>query len=306
MKPDAILVGDLHLRDDKPSCRVGDFISTQIRKLKWLRDIWHNQGCPMVIQSGDVFHRWKSSPEVISMALEFCPPMITIPGNPGKHNYSGEFGKDSLYTISQSNMGWEILTNEIHLSRNGHLVYPCLWGDEPLRTRKEKGGERNILLIHRSLVWGNSNFEGDDAGRFLKRWGKCYDLILSGHNHQQFTIMHKDSVLLNPGSFTRQSVAETHYPAVYLWHADDNSLQEVSLPLEEGAMVRNTTKGKEDDEAIKAFIELLDTSGEIELSIRFKERVMGFVSKNKSKISKGTLERLLESIGGGSANKWQI
>src|SRR3972149_5199634 len=103
-QPDAILVGDIRARDDTPQCRLDNFWETQTRKFRWLRQLWEDCGQPPVLQSGDVFHRWKSSPQVIGSVLNDLPPMVTITGNPGKHNYFNRegFERDALFVVQSS------------------------------------------------------------------------------------------------------------------------------------------------------------------------------------------------------------
>lgn len=292
--PDAILVGDIHLRDDQPRCRLDDFLATQKRKGLWLKDLWEDLGNPPVIQPGDVFERWKANPQAINLALLYFPPMFTIIGNPGKHNYQTQegFEKDALSVVQSSDKNWTIL-NHPFMFENGLQIHPCLWGEEPRDIRKGKNGI-DILITHRNLLDGPSMYDGEDAVEFLKKCSSLgYDLVLSGHNHKPFVKQHEKSLLVNPGSFTRQSAGEDHQPRVYLWYAKTNTVEAIYVPIEEGVISReHIDEPKVRDERIEAFVEKLDQ--DIDVTIKFKDNVLAHLSR--SKIRQMVTERIMEAI----------
>jgi len=58
---DAILVGDIHLRENKPICRTDDWEKVMKTKLTLIKDTAKKYNVP-VICAGDVFHTWNASP----------------------------------------------------------------------------------------------------------------------------------------------------------------------------------------------------------------------------------------------------
>lgn len=292
--PDAILVGDIHLRDDQPRCRLDDFLATQKRKGLALKELWEDMGRPPVLQPGDVFDRWKASPQTINLALLYFPPMFTIVGNPGKHNYQTDegFEKDALSVVRSSYKNWTILKHPFMLD-NGIQLHPCLWGKEPIDISKGKNGI-DVLITHRNLLDGPSAYDGEDSRMFLEKCSTLgYNLVLSGHNHKPFVKQHGRSLLINPGSFTRQSASEDHRPKVYLWYAKTNTVEAVYIPIEEGVISRDhIDEPKVRDERIEAFVKRLDQ--DLEISINFKDNVLSRLSKTK--IRDIVTERIMEAV----------
>lgn len=307
-KADAILVGDIHYREDQPKCRTDDFWETQKRKSTWLKELWEeNERCP-ILQPGDLFHRWNSSPRVISAVLEYLPPMITIPGNPGRHNYFNldGFDRDALNVIAKSNTGWEVLTENWY--RHGKLlIHPLLWGGESIaKPRGLDGKTINVLLTHRMLSdSGNEIFESELAMDFMDK-NDGFDLILSGHNHKQFGIRNRKQIelgrgsksccLINPGSFTRQSASETHEPAVYLWYSNSNRVSRIQVPHDEDAVSREHLDiEKERNENITAFVEKLKDDN-MEISVSFRSNVENLLRSKQ--VDKKVSEKVKEVVYG--------
>lgn len=297
--PDAIIVGDIHARDDQPPCRLDNFWETQIRKFKWLRGLWEEYDRPVVLQPGDLFHRWKSSPQVISAVMNHLPPMVTIPGNPGKHNYYNQegFERDALYVIQSSFLDWEVMNEEWQIYDN-FSIQPCLWGLNP-KPSVRINMKPKVLLAHRMILDGPKMFDGENGNDFLKKH-QDYDLIVTGHNHKpmEFGLDTESGprLLVNPGSFTRQTAAETHQPVVYLWWAERNKLKAIMVPAapEEAVITReHISQDKARDERIASFVESLADSA-LDVSIDFLKNIIGALESNK--IREMVKQRVMEAV----------
>ena len=296
--PDAIIVGDIHARDDQPPCRLDNFWETQIWKFKWLRNLWDEYGRPAVLQPGDLFYRWKSSPQVISAVMNYLPPMVTIPGNPGKHNYYSQegFEKDALHVIQSSSLDWEVMASSDSMVIFGDRfsIHPGLWG---VTDPNERSGVEliipNVLLTHKMILDGPEMFEGENGNDFLKKH-KGFDLIVTGHNHKPMEFGLDTRLLVNPGSFTRQTADETHRPRVYLWWAEDNSIMPVFVPTEEDVITReHIDQDKARDERIASFVESLADSA-LDVSIDFLKNIIGALESNK--IREMVKQRVMEAV----------
>jgi hypothetical protein len=58
-----------------------------------------------------------------------------------------------------------------------------------------------------------------------------------------------------------------HKPCVWLWFAEDNSVEQVFIPIEQGIISREHLERKEERDArIDAFVSRLDTEWEAEVS----------------------------------------
>lgn len=296
-KPDAIIVGDIHYRDDQPVCRTDDFWETQKRKAVWLRGLWEDNGKPIVLQPGDVFHRWKSSPQVISTVLKYFPPMITIPGNHDLPNHNLELFDKSALAVIEQHQDWSVERFWRDLGQMDLMTFP--WGIEPVRSRKDYSTTINVMMAHTMIVDSEIPFEGEMADSFLRRM-KGYDLIITGHNHKPILKHHyardnsRVQILVNPGSFTRQSADENHKPRVYLWYAKDNRLEEVFVPIEEGVITSDHLDKKiTRDERISAFVESL-VDNQLESTVNFIDYAVW--KMNNSKIRETVKTRIMEAL----------
>lgn len=276
-RPSAIFVGDLHITDHTPQCRTDDFWDTQITKGRWLDSLWREMGCPPIIQVGDVFEKWKSSPAIISLILEHYPPMWTIPGNHDLPAHSLiEYDRSALrvleYSEGKGPHKWVVMRDEgdtffdmsIHIMPWG--VASPIPPIEDYEVGADGGykdvGVRRILVAHTMIVDGPTPFDGVLARDFLAAHPQ-YDLILTGHNHKPIEYCttddlsdHTHRTLINPGSFTRQTVVEDHSPSVYLYYAEGNKVDRIMVPHDPSALSRSHIEVKRDrDEKIAAFID---------------------------------------------------
>ena len=70
--PSAIFCSDMHLREDTPTCFIGDFQKEQWDAVDFIYDLQTKYNCE-VYHAGDLFHTWKSSPWLLSMATQHLP-----------------------------------------------------------------------------------------------------------------------------------------------------------------------------------------------------------------------------------------
>ncbi len=296
-KPDALIVGDIHYRDSQPKCRLDDFWETQKRKALWLRELWEECGRPLVLQPGDVFHHWKSSPQVIRAVLEYLPPMVCVAGNHDLPNHSLELYEKSALAVVERAQLFEDVASVLHKGlryRAGKFsIHGFAWGEKFADWAMD---DITVLLSHITILDGPAMFDGEQASEFLERM-TGYGLIVTGDNHKQIWITSKDGrQLVNPGCFTRQSVTEADYqPQVFLWYAEGNLLKPVPVPIQPASEVitREHISTKEQrDERITAFVESL--AGEVELGINYWENVLRCLGKVRQAVQ----ERVMEAIDG--------
>ena len=275
-KVDAILVGDLHIREDTPKCRLDSFWETQKRKMSWLKALWIEYDKPMVLCSGEVFHVWKSSPRVIAAVLEYLPPMYALRCNPGKHS-TEDWERDALRVVELADLGWSISGSE--------------------KLELDYGNKRWILLYH-TMIFGMNDRNADHGGLpgplFLDKHGSS-DLIVTGHNHAPLEFHRGGRWLVNPGSFTRQSADETHKPRVYLWNAETNNIKPIYVPIEDDVITREHIDQQEaKDERMEAFVERLDK--EVGITISFKDNIAIALNVNNDKLRPSVRIRVEEAV----------
>jgi hypothetical protein len=326
----AILAADLHLREDAPPCRTDDFLGAQERKLAFLRGLQQEHGdCPVLV-AGDVFHHWKPSPWLLRLALQYTHNWVCVPGQHDLPQHSiAHWNRSGLAVLAAAGCcrvltsphleplppptGWERRGN----GEVGVVGFP--WGSvEPGPISAIYG--HNVALVHR-LVYADAEpfpgaeFSGYKAKRLLEQM-EGFDLVLCGDNHQQFVACRDgrgkfnypnplgtrgkvtaDHLLVNPGSFTRQTAAQVdHHPAVFLWWADENRVEREPLPHEKGVISREHVDAeREKDERMSAFVKRLADDYEVGLSFRLN--LKRFLAANS--VSKETEQLVWELVEGG-------
>lgn len=272
-KPDAILTGDWHLREDQPVCRTDNFLKTQWKVIDFITDLQRKFNCP-VWHSGDLFNHWKPSPGLLSKALHHIPDNFwTIYGNHDLPQWNLELAfKCGIYTLIKA--GKIQLFNEVH------------WNGKPKKGSLFLPGVDMKILVWHVMTWiKESPFPGCEdpqARRILKKYPD-YDLILTGHNHKSFTTTLNGRLLVNPGSITRQNADQINFkPRVYLWYADANSIEKVYLPDTEDVISREHIDiKKQRDNRIDAFISKLNNN--FKGGVTFEGNLEKLMQKNKVK-----------------------
>lgn len=283
----AILCSDIHLRETQPTCRTDNFFETQFKKLDFISELQQKYDCP-VLHGGDLFHHWKPSPYLISMAAKNLPINFhTVYGQHDLPQHSLELKhKSGIYTLDSTLRKHQF-----------HVLESASWGQKPdkvsvfVKVAKNKEEEKLLSaeIYKKVLVWHKFNYIGK------KPWPDCtepkahsllhkypqFDLILTGDNHKPFVSKYEGRLLVNPGSMTRQDADQIDFkPRVYLWNADKNEVEAVYLPIEEGVVVRtHIDDKKEKDEMLNAFIAKLNTEWETTLS--FEDNLERFITNNK-------------------------
>ena len=278
-KPDVILTGDWHLREDLPICRTDDYWEAQWKKVSFIKDLQKEYGC-LVIHSGDLFNHWKPSPYLLSKTIEHLPDQFcTIYGN---------------HDLPQHNVDMAYKNGISTLEFAGKLTVlsSCHWGHTPVALSDPSG---SMLVWHVMVYQGKKPWPGcvDPSARSLLR-KYPWKLVLTGHNHKPFVEEYEGRLLVNPGSITRMDADQIdHKPRVYLWYADDNTVQPVYLPIESGVITReHITRTEERNDRIDAFISKLDT--EWEASISFEENLERFAKSNN--VRQSVMDIIIKAI----------
>ncbi len=293
---DAILVSDLHLTDRTPVSRTDDYQEAQRRKLEFICKLSKENGdCP-VLCAGDVFDYWKASPWLCRFAVQNLPAdFLAIPGQHDLPGHSlAEFEKSGLGLLDVVEAAAVLKSPSYFVtarsSHNTFYVVGIPYGQledvlkDDFEFPKTPSQGRRILLLH-TLVWPDRRPSWDKSGitakELLERFGKQFDLIVTGDNHQSFVYEGLKSLLVNPGSMLRITAdQEDHRPRCYLYYADTNSVQHIYLPIEKGVINREHIESrKKKDERIAAYIERMNTDWEITLS--FRRNLEAFFNENK-------------------------
>lgn len=263
---DYVLTADYHLREDTPSCYTGLFQEEQWYIHQFISDV--AQSTP-VLHAGDLFHHWKPSPWLLSMAIKYLPKnFYTVYGQHDIPQHNLELRhKSGIYTLE--NAGRIKVLNGAH------------WGQVPEDNMVIECKGRKILVWH-YLTYTVKPFPGAEGGMaegLLRKYPQ-FDLIVTGDNHVSFTVEYEGRRLVNPGNVVRQTAAQIDFkPSIWLWSAETNNVSQIYLPMRQGVITRDHIIVKEQrNKRLEAFIERLDSDWDANLS--FKENLERFKQVN--------------------------
>jgi predicted phosphodiesterase/5-methylcytosine-specific restriction endonuclease McrA len=282
-----ILMADIHLREDIPICRMDNIIDVEIKKLQFVKDLQKEQQCPVVV-AGDLFHHWKPSPYLLTIAMKHLPENLwVIAGNHDLPQHSMNLlDKSGLYTL--------VHAGKVRFLRGTH------WGqipEEPSLIFKTNNGEVRKILVWHTMTYTDKepypNCPDPPAIKLLKKYPE-YDLIVTGDNHETFVEEYQGRLLVNPGSLMRMTAAQiNHRPCVFLWYANTNTVEPVYLPIENDVVSReHIAKTEQRNERIDAFISRLD--GDWKVATSFEENLKRFEKANQ--IRQSVMDIVYKSI----------
>jgi DNA repair exonuclease SbcCD nuclease subunit len=281
--PSAILTSDWHLREDKPTCRTDDFWEVQWNKVDWIAELQHQYNCP-VLHAGDLFHHWKPSPYLLSTAIEHLPNKFwTVYGQHDlpQHNMDLAY-KCGIFVLYKA--GKIRLLPGRHWNQSFEQMNRYESTSDFLFKRVEDIDiNRNILVWHDFTYIGKEPFPGAKGKAHVKlEKYKQFDLIVTGDNHQSFTLRGTTgNLLVNPGNITRQSAAQIDFrPKVYLWFAETNTVEAIEIPAPYDVITREHIEVKQEhDKRMEAYISKMDTNWE--LTTNFDDNLERFFQTNR-------------------------
>lgn len=287
-KVNAILTSDWHIREDRPTCRTDNYMEAQAKKINFILNLSDQYDCPILV-AGDFGHKpyWgdRLLNQIIKLFKGWGYKNIIV--TPGQHDLPyhqlDKWREGGLGILWNSNC--IKVAEEYSYSNNvGITAFP--YGKKIKEIEKLKDTPQ-IALIHQMVIksqkdklWNDQ--VSDSAEELLKKF-PCYDLIVSGDNHQTFDVEYKGRRLVNPGSIMRMTADQiNHKPCVYLWSAEDNSIEKVYLPIEENVIDKTHIDIKKDyDIRTEAFVNSLK-SGQYEIGFTFKNNVEQYFKTNRT------------------------
>jgi predicted phosphodiesterase len=275
-KVDAIFCGDNHIREKVPVARTDDFEAEQWRKLTFISDLQKKYNCP-VLCSGDFFHHWKPSPELITKVMQYIPNQFyTIYGDHDLPQHSFDLRhKSGLTTLIES--------GKVHLLNGGH-GFDKDSSKISKDSKPSKIGDRSVFVWH-VLTWKDElpfpDCKNKSAKKLLKKYPQ-FDCIVTGDNHIPFVEKYKGRILVNVGSMMRNNADQIDYkPAVWLYSAKNNTVKPVYIPISQGVISREHIEVKAERNArIDAFISKVNT--DFKATMSFSENIKRFFSVNKT------------------------
>jgi len=297
---DLIISADWHIREKPPVAWVGKYLKEQRKALEAISKLQqeHNY-CPVAV-AGDVFDRHDPAPFLIAWAIKNFPnEVIAVPGQHDLPNHNiSRYKRCGLNVLDKAGKANVLIKEEgyVHFKPAHFGIKGFGWGSY-LDSGKLITTGKNVALCHVMTYKNKLPYPGcsaDNATKLMKKM-KNFDLIITGDNHQPFTVKKDNQLLVNPGSLMRINAGQIdHKPRVYLWNAEDNEVEAVYLPQNEGDVSRDHIDIKnEHDERLEAFVSRLED--DVDIGLSFEKNLKEFMDVNKT--SKATKEKVWEMIG---------
>ena len=129
------------------------------------------------------------------------------------------------------------------------------------RPKNPRKHPRDIAIIHAMIYEEFEPFPGCQgySAKEVRDLLPDFDLIVTGDNHKTFVREEKGRLLVNPGSFMRNDADQIdHKPCVFLWYAEENRVEQVFIPIEQGVVSReHIDEVVNKEERLSAFMECL-------------------------------------------------
>lgn len=286
------LMSDLHFREEPPRCIDSEeFQMGQFQKMQEAIAQINTFHCDYLLISGDIFHKWKSEPWVISEAIStFKKSNAAIIVTPGQHDLPMHnqrlYAKSSLRALEEAGVVTTLLRNAMYRTPS-YVFYGEGFAEGhnrklPSLLIEKKKGRTNVLLSHR-MVWNTippfPSCKGVSAKQMIAMYASDFDLIVTGDNHEYFAVSEGGVLLVNPGSLYRSSISQKDYKCtVYLWNEEWEEQYVIpTFPFEENLVrVKHTTKEKAD-----VFIRTLEK--DVEIGDTFKRSLQRQMDSRKAK-----------------------
>lgn len=202
---DFIAAADLHLTNQKPKNRKGNYTEQILNKFEQILQITINQThSNFLIVAGDFFDSptvsYNITRKVIKIIKKYNITILAIPGQHDLRYHQSGLKNTPLGVLVES--GFVSIKNRPDITLAG-------WNEEP----KEKA---DILVLHKMITEEFGLFPGHDyinAKTILKQypWAK---LIISGDNHRPHLVKYKNRFQLNCGSMIRKNKDQIDYHPV--------------------------------------------------------------------------------------------
>ena len=286
MRVDLILTSDWHLREDQPTCRTDDYQKAQAKKVKFMRVLQEEFECPIIV-AGDLLDTWHVSPYFEGWLIRNLPKRINV--IQGQHDLKQHnlalHRKTSLNVLESAGVVKVLKPGRSYATGQSTTLYAYPYGTALSGLPRNTRTDRRIAVCHTLAYYKKKPFPGapseGNAFNIMKKL-KGFDLIVTGDNHQPFSLEHKGQLMVNCGSLMRMDANQGNYkPRVYLWNAKTNKKKTVYLPIKENVVSREHIEEKEErDERVEAFVKRLRKDCEIGFS--FRKNLKEFFDKNKT------------------------
>jgi DNA repair exonuclease SbcCD nuclease subunit len=287
-KISAIMISDIHIRENRPRCRTDNFFKAQENKIDFIFDLARKNDCPIFV-GGDIGDKPKWSCKLLKWFISKITDDIKIFVIPGQHdllNHRLDLWEHSAVGVLHASDKITLLGPDnlkSYLEFDDFCLHAFPYGNE-ISHKKINSSKRQIAITHQMIIENKTLWPGQTAPKghqILKKYSE-YDLILSGDNHNSFVSIDNDRKLVNPGSMMRNNAdQELHRPRIFLWDAKTNGVESVYLPIDQNVISRTHIDLKNDREKRnEAFIRRVNNMENIVLS--FEENIKRYFEENRT------------------------
>jgi DNA repair exonuclease SbcCD nuclease subunit len=296
-----ILTADWHITSKQPDNRTDDYIGNQYDKINWMLEYAKCNNVKYILHAGDFFHSDKinhfTMQKYITLFRRYST--IKIMGVYGQHDmyYHSNIDKTPLRVLESADV--LNMVGDIYVVVGEYTgaceIYGCDYGGSiptPETTRGLK-----ILLIHRIIIQDKKIWAGQqdytEAGKLLRQ--NDFDLIVSGDNHQQFTVSSRNKMLVNCGSLMRMTTAQADFkPCFWVYDTVSKVVVQQPLPITDNVFdTENIGKEKQQDEQFTAFAKGLKEDVQIQ-GLDYKVNLDAQLIKPEYKELKETVNEIFE------------
>jgi len=280
-KPIAALVSDIHLSDTAPIARSNesDWIAVQEGYLSQWLDLKKKYKVTGII-AGDIFDKYKGSPTLINVAMDYLEGDLAIPGQHDLpyHDYN-EMKKSAFGVLVRGGTIRLINPEEPLMVTSDLYLHGFPWGHKitPLDRWIPDFDDSSIHLavIHAYCWHKQHSFVGAEKRKnavAYKKQLKGYDAAIFGDNHKGFLIKSGDTTILNNGGFVCRKIDEIDYQPCMGLLFSDGSIERVPVDCSQDKWVNTKTLkemvGEIEGVDIGGFIQELEQLGDTGLDYR--------------------------------------
>ena len=291
---------DLHLRASTPVNRRDDFIAAQLRKVQYIINYAYEDPAALaILWGGDVYDHHDVPYWVVERYINvfkaaqtylYDPKELVVFGQHDQRFHTSERENTPLGTTLAGVEIMDVLWAEPKVfEQQGELpvhIYGMSWGQEIPVVVTDKD-VINILVAHQMTTEQGPLWPGHEgfvkADDFLKEHPE-FKYVVTGDNHQQFTVRYRGRTLINPGSVMRSNIDQVDFePAFYVIDTAANTVERVPFPIEPGSEVFRLEKveeEKERNERLEEFIVSLKSDTDDADSLNFRKNLTTFMAAN--------------------------
>lgn len=254
--------------------------------------------CPIIF-TGDLFDRWKATPELINWAIKRLPTMYAIPGQHDLpyHRYE-DIRKSAFWTLVETGHLINLLPREPYPVNSELTVYGFPWGSDVTPLKHKPLAGKTVAVVHAYCWTDKTGYPNAPEDKRLKTWLRKltgYDFACFGDQHK--TILHVDDsiAMVNTGTLLRRKSDEAkHKPCVgLLWSDGDVTVKYLATDDDKTLSPEGLSKAKAD--AIIDVEDLLDVIAHLKgIPRSYKDAVKELMERVG--ISKEVHTRVMEAV----------